>query len=65
VHGGIQINMRKLNSLQLNSDGKTATVGGGVIQHEITEWLFKYGKQAGEHETPYPHAGMAIPVAPY
>ena len=35
VHRGIQINMRKLNSLQVNADGKTATVGGGVMQYEI------------------------------
>ena len=57
--------MRKLNSLQVNADGKTATVSGGVMQYEITQWLFEYGKQAGEHET-RPHTGMAIPVArPY
>ena len=66
VHRGIQINMRKLNSLQVNVDGKTATVGGGVMQYEITEWLFKHGKQAGEHETSIPHSGMTISVAcPY
>ena len=66
VHRGIQINMLKLNLLQVNADGKTATVGGGVMQHEITQGLFKYGKQAGEHETRTPHAGMAIPVTrPY
>ena len=58
--------MRKLNSIQVNADGKTATVGGGVMQYEITKSLFTYGKQAGEHETPTSHAGMAIPVArPY
>ena len=45
---GIQINMRKLNTTILNQDGKTAMVGGGTIQYEITRALFAKGKYAGE-----------------
>ena len=63
VHSGIQINMRKMNSLQVNADGKTATVGGGIMQYEITKSLYKSGKQAGEHGTPTPYTGMAVPTA--
>jgi FAD/FMN-containing dehydrogenase len=55
VHSGIQINMRKMNSLHVNADGNTATVGGGIMQYEITKSLYQYGKQAGEHERLLPH----------
>ncbi|KAL1794199.1 hypothetical protein ACET3X_007620 [Alternaria dauci] len=43
---GIQINMRKLNTTTLSRDGKTAMVGGGTMQHEITRSLFALGKYA-------------------
>ncbi|KAH7083092.1 hypothetical protein BKA63DRAFT_461177 [Paraphoma chrysanthemicola] len=43
---GIQINLRKLNSTTLSSDGKTAAVAGGTIQYEITRSLFANGKYA-------------------
>jgi len=45
---GIQINMRKLNTTTLGQDGKTAIVGGGTMQHEITRSLFASGKYTGE-----------------
>ena len=45
---GIQINMRKLNTTTLSQNGKTAMVGGGTMQHEITRSLFALGKYAGE-----------------
>lgn len=45
---GIQINMRKLNATTLKPDGKTAMVGGGTLQYEITRSLFALGKYAGE-----------------
>jgi FAD/FMN-containing dehydrogenase len=45
---GIQINMRKLNTTTLSPNGKTAMVGGGTIQYEITRSLFALGKYAGE-----------------
>ncbi|KAK0649274.1 hypothetical protein B0T16DRAFT_436233 [Cercophora newfieldiana] len=43
--GGIQINMRKLNTAEAHADGKTATVGGGMMQYEITESLYRQGKK--------------------
>ncbi|KAF2124492.1 FAD-binding domain-containing protein [Dothidotthia symphoricarpi CBS 119687] len=43
---GIQINMRKLNTTILSRDGKTATVGGGTLQYEITRSLFAKGRYA-------------------
>lgn len=45
---GIQINMRKLNSSSVHSGGDVATVGGGIMQHEITAALFEDNKQAGK-----------------
>ncbi|RCI10353.1 hypothetical protein L249_4378 [Ophiocordyceps polyrhachis-furcata BCC 54312] len=48
LQGGIQINMRKMNHTRLNADGKTANVGGGTLQREITAALFAEGKRAGE-----------------
>ena len=48
LDGGIQINMRKLNSSSVDADGKTATVGGGILQYELNASLFKQGKQAGK-----------------
>lgn len=46
---GIQINMRKLNTTTLTQNGKTAIVGGGTMQYEITRSLFSRGKYAGEY----------------
>lgn len=51
VRGGIQINMRKLNTTTLSHDGKSATVGGGTMQYEITAALFNKGKQAGVYQS--------------
>jgi FAD/FMN-containing dehydrogenase len=47
---GIQINMRKLNTSALKKDGKTATVGGGTMQYEITRSLMALGKYTGKFE---------------
>lgn len=47
---GIQINMRKLNTTTLSRDGKTAVIGGGTMQYEITRSLFASGKYAGEFD---------------
>ncbi|KAF2492995.1 FAD-binding domain-containing protein [Lophium mytilinum] len=43
---GIQINMRRLNTTTVDAGGKTATVGGGTLQYEITRELFAHNKQA-------------------
>ncbi|KAK5997639.1 FAD-linked oxidoreductase chyH [Cladobotryum mycophilum] len=45
MKGGIQINMRKLNTTKLKPDGTTVIVGGGTLQHEITASMFKEHKQ--------------------
>lgn len=47
IRAGIQINMRKLNHTTLSQDGKSAHIGGGAMQYEITADLFKNNKQAG------------------
>lgn len=44
---GIQINMRMLNTASVDKGGKTATVGGGMLQWELTRALFAENKQAG------------------
>lgn len=44
VKGGIQINLRKLNSTVLGKDGKTVVVGGGALQFEVVRALFESGK---------------------
>jgi FAD/FMN-containing dehydrogenase len=44
---GIQINLRKLNTTTVSRDGKTAAVGGGTLQYEITRSLYAKGKYAG------------------
>ncbi|KAK0611390.1 hypothetical protein B0T14DRAFT_540508 [Immersiella caudata] len=44
-NGGIRINMRKLNTAETRPDGKIATVGGGMMQHEITKSLYAQGKK--------------------
>jgi FAD/FMN-containing dehydrogenase len=45
---GVQINLRKLNTTTLSHDGKSAVVGGGTLQREITRSLFAKGKAAGK-----------------
>jgi len=45
LNGGIQINMRKLNSTTVDQGGKTGTVGGGALQWEATKALYDAGKQ--------------------
>ncbi|KXJ85290.1 hypothetical protein Micbo1qcDRAFT_56175 [Microdochium bolleyi] len=43
---GIQINLRRLNSIEVYNDGKSATAGGGILQYEATRDLFAEGKMA-------------------
>lgn len=47
---GIQINMRKLNSVTLDPGATTATVGGGTLQWEANKALYAKNKQAGNLE---------------
>jgi FAD/FMN-containing dehydrogenase len=44
---GIQINMRKLNSVTVDPSGTTATIGGGTLQWETNRALYAKKKQAG------------------
>ncbi|CAI6236349.1 unnamed protein product [Periconia digitata] len=46
VSHGIQIRMRRLNLTTVDAGGKSATVQGGTLQHEITRALYPYNKQA-------------------
>lgn len=45
---GIQINMRKLNSVMVDPSGNTATIGGGTLQWEANKALYAKNKQAGK-----------------
>jgi len=49
VHGGIQINLRRMNQTKVQKNGKLSSSGGGVMQYEITASLFEQGKQAGQY----------------
>lgn len=42
---GIEIWMRKLNSIDIAEDGKTVRLGGGLKVKEITDALWAEGKQ--------------------
>ncbi|KAI6843040.1 hypothetical protein KC340_g1263 [Hortaea werneckii] len=48
ANGGIQINMRRMQQVELkaNNDGSIVQVGGGVTQRHLTQTLYKLGKQA-------------------
>lgn len=47
MSNGIQILLTKLNGIRIASDGKTATIGGGVISKDLTDTLWAAGKQTG------------------
>lgn len=65
VRNGIQINMRNMNRTSLRPSGKTASVGGGTLQHELTAALFSHGKQAGESLTNFQSGkGACLPTQP-
>lgn len=40
-----------MNSVQISSDGQTATIGGGVIAKEVTDALWAAKKQTGSQIT--------------
>lgn len=46
ANGAIQINMRKMQEIQLRSNGTAVQVGGGVLQRHLTQTLYGLGKQA-------------------
>ncbi|KAI9829259.1 MAG: hypothetical protein M1826_005723 [Phylliscum demangeonii] len=45
MQNGVEIWMRRLNYVHINSDGKTATMGGGLLSKEITDALWAHKKQ--------------------
>lgn len=44
---GIEIHMSQLNSINIAKDGKTVTLGGGVMSKNVTDALWAAGKQTG------------------
>jgi FAD/FMN-containing dehydrogenase len=48
MNGGIQINMRKMNAVEVNDGKGTVTVGGGTLQPELVDYLATRGKQTGK-----------------
>ncbi|KAE9366665.1 FAD binding domain protein [Stipitochalara longipes BDJ] len=45
VKHGIEIWMRQMNSVTINPDGNTATIGGGVLSKELVDALWAADKQ--------------------
>lgn len=48
AHNTIEIHIRALNSITLNSDGNSASVGGGSYNQEIIDYTWSHGKASGE-----------------
>lgn len=46
ANGGIQINMRRMQQIQLEGNGTLVQIGGGVLQRHLTQTLYNMGKQA-------------------
>ncbi|OBT88352.1 hypothetical protein VE02_02285 [Pseudogymnoascus sp. 03VT05] len=42
---GIEISLKQLNSIKIAKDGKTVTIGGGVMSKNVTDTLWAAGKQ--------------------
>ncbi|OJJ65639.1 hypothetical protein ASPBRDRAFT_201665 [Aspergillus brasiliensis CBS 101740] len=49
IQGGIQIYMRGLNHISLDPNNDTVYAGSSIIQYEVVQALYPYGKQAGIH----------------
>lgn len=45
---GIEIYMTQLNSIKIAEDGKTVTIGGGVMSRNVTDALWAANKQTGK-----------------
>lgn len=44
LDAGVQVNLDHLDSLTINADGNTATIGGGILSGEVTSALWDKGK---------------------
>lgn len=51
MDSGIDIDLKQLSSVQVNSDG-TATIGGGTMSKKVTDDLWAAGKQTGRSIVP-------------
>jgi FAD/FMN-containing dehydrogenase len=47
VQNGIEIWLRRLDSISIADNGRTATFGGGALSKEVTDTLWAKGKQTG------------------
>ena len=47
LENGIEIHIRALNNITINSDGTSATVGGGTYNQELITYLWNQGKASG------------------
>ena len=50
VKNGIQINLRQLRNITIGADGKSANLGGGVFNDDVTSALSAVGKASGKLE---------------
>ena len=46
VKHGVGINMRHMNHVQIAEDGKSATIGGGILTKQLIDALWEEGKLA-------------------
>jgi hypothetical protein len=47
LHGGIEIWLNQLSSVEIAQDGATAKIGGGTLSKTVTDSLWAHGKQTG------------------
>lgn len=45
VHDGVQIDMRRLNGIEIAGDGKMATIQAGATVYDVVRTLWAHGKQ--------------------
>jgi hypothetical protein len=62
VKHGIGINMRDLNRIELAKDGKTATIGGGIVTKRLTHELWEMGKITSASLTPISSSAMTYMI---
>lgn len=48
AHSAIEIHIRALNDITLDSDGNSASVGGGTYNQEIIDYTWSKGKTSGK-----------------
>lgn len=48
MKSGVEIYLDQLDSVSIAKDGKTATIGGGILSKQVTDKLWAAGKQTGK-----------------